>query len=88
MSQENIKVEPSVIALMKMGKNYPDTRWAAYQNVDLGSPEVGHLKFMAVGSHNTFKEAPERMPDTDKQINWRYMHVGWVDLNTCEVIPI
>jgi hypothetical protein len=31
----------------------------AYQNVDLW-----HLKFLQVGPGNTFKEPPERLPDT------------------------
>lgn len=66
--------------------NYPDTRWAAYQNHDLGSPDVGHLQFLAIGPQNTFKEAPGRMPDSHLGIGWRYQHVGWVDLDEGKII--
>jgi hypothetical protein len=62
--------------------NFPDTRWAAYQNHDLGHYDIGHLKFLAVGPQNTFKETPPRMPDTQSTIGWRYVFVGFVDLPT------
>lgn len=61
-------------------------KWHAYQNHDLGSREIGHLKFLAVGPGCTFKEAPKgRLPDTKTDINWRYWHVGVVDLETGEI---
>lgn len=55
----------------------PSTRWAAYQNV-----ELGHLQFLAVGPEVTFPTAPRRMPDTLTAINWRYWFCGWVNLET------
>lgn len=63
-------------------------RWAAYQNHDLGSRELGHLKFLAVGPRCTVKSAPAgRLPDTPREINWRYWFVGYVNLKTGEVEP-
>lgn len=62
-------------------------RWAAYQNVDLGHPQLGHLKFLQFGGpENTFKEPPApRLPDTPTEINWRYYHVGEVNLTTGKI---
>lgn len=56
--------------------------WAAYRNSELGHRDLGHLKFLRVGEGCTFTEAPEHLPDTPTEINWRYMHVGYVDLET------
>ena len=73
--------DPEALAKMKSSRyTFADTRWAAYENHDLGHWDVGHLKFLAVGPQNTFKTAPERMPDARGEINWRYVHVGFVDL--------
>lgn len=72
----------------KSGGDFPClAKWHAYQNHDLGSREIGHLKFLAVGPGCTFKEAPKgRLPDTKTDINWRYWHVGVVDLATGEIL--
>ena len=59
---------------------YKNCRIAAYQNMALDSAFLGTLKFMAVGPENTFKEAPERLPDMPQQINWAYLHVGYLNL--------
>jgi hypothetical protein len=66
--------------------NFPDTRWATYENHDLGHWALGHLKFLAVGPQNTFKTAPTRLPDARSEINWRYVHVGYVDLVSGEIV--
>lgn len=63
----------------------PGTRWAAYQNVELGHPGLGHLQFLAIGPGCTFHEAPKRMPDTKTAINWRYWFCGWVNLETGQI---
>ena len=79
---------PDPAALVAMGNspyNFPDTRWAAFQNHDLGHQHLGHLQFLAVGPRNTFKQAPARMPDTATRLNWRYVHVGFVNLATGEI---
>jgi hypothetical protein len=55
-------------------------RWAAYQNVDLGHNRLGHLRYLNYGPLNTFKEPPERYPDTAEGVGWRYVWAGYVDL--------
>ena len=71
----------------KSGGDFPClAKWAAYENHELGNPNAGHLKFLAVGRGCTFKEAPKpRLPDTPTDINWRYQFVGFVDLATGEI---
>ena len=61
--------------------------WAAYCNMDMGHPQLGHLKFLKHGESCTFAEPPKtRLPDgPDGAINWRYQYVGEVDLETGEV---
>ena len=75
----------SVQAMLASPCNYPTTRWAAYQDHDLGHSGCGHLRFLAVGPDNTFKTAPEVLPDTAQGINWRYVHVGYVNLETGKI---
>lgn len=62
-------------------------RWAAYCNVDLSHPQLGHLKFLQFGGlENTFKVPPApRLPDTPTEINWRYYYVGEVNLTTGKI---
>jgi hypothetical protein len=62
--------------------NKAGTKWAAYQNQDLGHVHLGHLRFLAVGPRNTLRVAPARHPDLPEEILWRYIFVGWVDLDT------
>ena len=72
-------------AMRKSPYTFESTRWAAYQNHDLGHYNVGHLRFLAVGPDNTVKEAHSRLPDFPGEINWRYIFVGWVNLETGEI---
>ncbi len=60
-------------------------RWAAYENHDLGHRDLGHLQLLKFGPGCTFEKAPERMPDTPQQINWRYVLVGTVNLESSEI---
>lgn len=61
-------------------------KWAAYCNMDMGHSNLGHLKFLKHGDGCTFREPPKpRHPDTPTEINWRYMYVGEVNLETGEV---
>lgn len=63
-------------------------QWAAYQNYDMSSAGIGDLRFMAFGPQCTYKtdaDLPERMPDTQHGIGWRYLHVGYVDLKTGDI---
>ena len=56
--------------------------WYAYQNHDFGHRELGHLRFMKCGIGCTFAEPPRRHPDMPGEINWRYVLVGVVNLET------
>ena len=38
----------------------PGTQWAAYENKDIGHPDLGRLQFIHVGDGCTFKEAPAK----------------------------
>lgn len=52
---------------------------AIYENVDLGSPDVGHRKFVSYGSTAAQLETetpPSRLPDIGDQIHWRYYLQG------------
>ena len=80
------KAADEALAQMKSSPyNHPDTKWAAYQNHDLGSRNIGHLQFLAIGPQNTFKEAPARAPDGPSGLGWRYVYVGWINLETGKV---
>lgn len=62
-------------------------RWAAYQNHALDHVDVGRLQFLQYGPECTFKKPPERAPDTAScGMGWRYLHVGFVDLTTGDVV--
>jgi len=43
-------------------------------------------QFLQVGPDRTFKEPPERMPDTQHSIVWRYVRVGVVDLEAGKIV--
>lgn len=79
--------DPETLEFMRKSTyTFPDTKWAAYQNHDLGHRQLGHLRFLAVGPQNTVKEVPKpRLPDFPAEINWRYQFVGLVDLKTGEI---
>ena len=63
--------------------------WYVYQNHDLGSHDVGALKFLKVGEDCTFKSPPDRYPDFEGAINWRYMNTDCVvDLATGQIVDI
>ncbi len=81
--------EDALEAMKNSPANHPGTRWAVYQNHDLGHPHLGHLRFLAVGPHNTVQEAPQRHPDIPGEICWRYLLVGYVNLRkgTIDSLP-
>ena len=65
----------------------PDDRVAIYQNQALDSNNAGHLVFIIVGSARTLKEAPPKAPDGPYGMGWRYLHVGFLDLETNQLEP-
>lgn len=60
--------------------------WACFQNHDLGASNVGHLQFIKYGPDCTFKTPPEKCPDTQHALGWRYVLVGVVDLETGDIV--
>lgn len=78
----NEKAEPEALERMRERGG----EWYAYQNHDMGHPQLGHLKFLKCGHGCTFATAPTRMPDTpDGAINWRYILAGKVNLASGEI---
>jgi hypothetical protein len=80
--------DPEVLEELRHSRaTLPGTKWMAYQNHDLQHPQLGHLKFLAVGPRNTMKlPAPPRLPDMPGEPpHWRYVLVGEVDLDTGEI---
>lgn len=79
---EDRNVDPSsLLAMQKRGG-----KWAVYQNCALDSSNYGHMQFLNIGKDCSFREAPDRLPDTEKSTNWAYLHVGYVDLEKGVVI--
>ena len=62
--------------------NHSDTRWAVYENLDLGHPDAGRLVFLAIGPRNTLKSRPICAPDGPYGFGWRYGFLGWANLET------
>jgi hypothetical protein len=55
-------------------------RWAAYQNHDLGSKTLGHLKLLKFGDGCTFAEPPAHYPDPSISQGHNYLYVGELNL--------
>lgn len=61
--------------------------WAAYQNVDLSSRQIGHIRCLKYGPGCTFLDAPKpRLPDSKLGPGWQYYYVGTVDLENGKII--
>ena len=73
--------EDALVQMRERG-NY----WAAYQNHDMGHPQLGHLQFIKYGPGCTFVSPPEPCPDTVHGLGWRYVFVGIVDLATGDIV--
>ena len=85
MTNETEVRRPDQIALDQMRERKLTGTWYAYENHDLGHPQVGHLKFLCCGAGQTLSVPPERMPDMSGDINWGYVLIGYVDLETGEI---
>lgn len=70
--------EPEALAqIRKKLAEWPDAKFAAFQCADLGSRNIGHLEFLAVG--------PGRgIPVIDRATgrHWSYLFVGFVNPET------
>ncbi len=61
-------------------------RWAAFQNQDMGHHDLGRLAFLQYGPGCSYPHPPQRYPDTPAiGLGWRYLHVGFVNLETGEI---
>lgn len=65
----------------------PGHRVAVYQNQALDSVQYGHLVFIIIGPGRTLTEAPSKAPDGPYGMGWRYLHVGYLDLETNQLEP-
>lgn len=77
------KPEPAALEDMrKRSVQWPSARWAASQCVDLGSPNIGRLRFFAVGPENTVNSVMQ-----DRPLHWSEYFVGFVNLQTGLIEP-
>lgn len=62
-------------------------RVAVYQNQAMDSAKAGHLVFIIIGPERTLEQAPSRAPDGSYGMGWRYLHVGFLNLETNQLEP-
>ena len=76
--------DPAVLAILRQ-RLKPGQAWFAYQNHAMDSASLGDLQFLCCGPGCTFTEPPQRMPDTQHGLGWRYVLVGKVNLETGKI---
>jgi hypothetical protein len=82
----DVKPDDSALTQMKLLGDDKENRWLAYQNHELGHRDCGHLRFLKCGPQCGVTEWPlKRLPDFQGQINWRYVFVGFVNLDTGDI---
>jgi hypothetical protein len=59
--------------------------WFVYQNHALDHSQLGQLRFLCCGPERTFREPPDRYPDTKHGLGWPYVLVGQLELATGEI---
>lgn len=81
---EGLASKEAITALRIRNENHgkPDDKVAVYQNQSLDSDDAGSFLFIVVGSHRTLTEAPPCAPDGPYGIGWKYLHVGFLNLET------
>ena len=77
--------KPDAEALQQMRER--GGTWAAYQSHDMSSHTLGDLRFLKVGEGCTFKHAPNRYPDTQHGLGWRFLFCGLVNLELGVIEP-
>ncbi len=60
----------------------PEDKVAVYQNQALDSESAGSLVFIIIGPERTLREAPPKAPDGAYGMGWRFLHVGFLNLET------
>jgi hypothetical protein len=81
----NVTPSPEALAAMRE-RNRLGAQWAAFQNHALDSANLGGLRFLQIGDGCTFATPPERYPDTKFGTGWRHLLVGFVNLETGEIV--
>lgn len=77
-----VKVDPEALAEMRTrAEKWPRCKWAAAQCVDMGSRDIGQVKFYAVGPENTI-----RTINHSTLGHWSQYFIGWVDLETGKIV--
>lgn len=79
------KAELEALEMMLKHGVLPGQAWHAYENKDLGSPQVGHLKFVKCGVACTLLTPPESYPHDSMSQGRMYRHIGTVDMVTGEI---
>lgn len=81
------KAELEALEMMLKHGVLPGQAWHAYENKDLGSPQVGHLKFVKCGVACSNPTPPAHYPHDSVSQGHMYCHIGTVDMVTGEIIP-
>lgn len=68
-------LHPSVLATIRERGG----QWAVYQNHDLGSRQIGHLKCLRYGAGCTHETPPPHYPDPSISQGHNYVLVGRLD---------
>jgi hypothetical protein len=59
--------------------------WSAWQNIALDSASLGQIIFIKYGLGCTFETRPDRCPDTQHGMGWKYSYIGDVSLETGQI---
>lgn len=78
IGREHIRIEDEKILILLKCWDQEGFQIGVYQNHDMSSRLIGHLKFLKLGEGCTYQIPPKRMPDTAKDINWQYVFVGYL----------
>ena len=78
----DVSIDPGALKLLRERGG----TWACYQNCDLGDENLGRLQFLQYGQGCAFEHPPDRAPDAKACLGWRYVHAGYVNLHTGEIV--
>lgn len=84
----NVKPGPEQLAQMRRVAK-PEDRWACYQNQDLGHYDLGRCTYLVTGPTRTYTTPPAHAPDNESHgLGWRYLFVGFVDLDSGTIVEV
>ena len=78
------------LVLMRKRSEQLQCNWAVYQNYAMDSATAGDLIFIAFGgtdkpTYASDADLPTHAPDGTYGTGWKYLHVGYVHLETGEI---